>query len=137
MTFMQTILSLFGGFRQSTDTDLGPDAIAQARWELQADNEVDEAVLGRPRLVDRSGQFAQQYDAVIPVHCKGDATDPANLSFDVEGEEIEAFCEAMGVAVDTIGDVEGRTVPLEWDDGTPIPRWEHMDDDAPVDLDLE
>lgn len=131
MSVFATILSLFGVRRSQAEeqTEYSAEAIARARDELTHEFVPDIAIAGEPRLVDRSGEFAQRYDAIVPLECPADITDPAPLTFDVEGDDLERFCEAMGVTVDTIGDVEGERIPIQWTDGTPVPCWDRLDEE--------
>lgn len=122
MTLVSLLLSLFGGQEDESPVD-GPDAIARARLELTDDGVPSYAVLGEPMLVDRSGEFTSHYEAVIPTYIPGNTEDPANLAFDVECDALTEFCGVMDVTVDTIADVDGETVPVEWENSTPHVRW--------------
>lgn len=101
----------------------GPEAIVNARRELTADRQVLTAQLGEPRLEDYSGEFSTDVKAVVPLHTPR-YTDPAPMTFDVEGPQLSDFCRALDTTVANIGDLEGESVPIYWDNGTPLPDWD-------------
>jgi len=104
---------------------LGPEAIAAARRELTEDSTVSEGRIGEAHLADYSGEFSKDVKAVVPVHTDR-YEDPAPMLFDVDGDELAEFCAAYGVDVDTIGALEGATVPIRWEQGTPVPAWREI-----------
>lgn len=111
----------------SDDSDqLGPEAIAAARQELRMDDRVSEARVGKARLEDYSGAFTTDLKAVVPLETHR-YEDPAPLTFDVDGDDLAAFCDAYDVDVDHIGALEGATVPLRWEQGAPVPDWKALE----------
>lgn len=131
MTLFAIISSLIGG--NDNEPTMGPDAIGRARREMRDKSRINQALARTPYLRDRGGTFSDKYEAVIPLTCPADTTDPAPLTFDLEDEDLDRFCEAFGVTVDDIGEIEGEKIPIEWLRGTPIPCWDSLDelDDIP------
>jgi hypothetical protein len=105
------------------DPDRGPEAIARARAQLTTDTDPTEARIGEARLEDYSFEFTTDLKAVIPVHTHK-YEDPAPLLLDPDGDELAEFCDAYGIEVHELGDLEGETVPLAWSQaGEPCVDW--------------
>jgi hypothetical protein len=112
------------GLRQAEhETKPDPGEIALAREELTRDAQPDEAMIGRARLEDLGGEYATDPKAVIPLHLHDPYEDPAPLTFDVDGDQLQEFCEALGGTVDSVGQLNGKTIPVRWVQGHPEADW--------------
>jgi len=121
---IHTIMSILGlGGSDDEQKVFGPDQIATARQQLNDDRRPEQATCGAPHLVQRGGDFADDYDVEIPLYVDADVVQPQPLTFDLTGDKLEHFVEQMGTTVEEIGAVEGATIPITWTDGTAVPDW--------------
>lgn len=124
---ISTILSIFG-LGSSSGQPCGPDAIAQAYRELNHPDQGDSVVMGEPQLTDYSGHFDTDVKVEIPL-TGSKYSNPAPLTFDLDGEELGWFLDNFGVSIDEIGQVEGKPVEVHWANGRPDPLWYVNSDD--------
>lgn len=113
-----------------TDDEGGPmpaEAIGRARQEMTDPSQPDTAKVGKAVLKNYSGEFTNDLKAVVPLRT-AKYEDPAPLTFDPDGDQLERFCAAYGVDVDGIGALRGASVPLKWEQGAPVPNWEALDE---------
>jgi len=107
----------------------GPEEIALARQELTMDEQPSEAMIGLAQLKDHGGEFSTEPKAEIPLSLHDPFADPAPLTFDVDGDELDQFCTAYGIQVDELGILKGTTLPIRWEQGTPVPDWQALLED--------
>jgi len=117
------------GVRSTDEATPGPEAIVRARHELDGDDHIDEATIGKPRLEDWSGEYTTDVKAVIPLHTEK-YTDPAPLTVDVDGDKLAEICEGFSLDVENVALLEGATVPIQWESGTPVPDLEALEDES-------
>lgn len=123
MAVLTALLRAFGLKNSDPEPFHGPEEIALARQELTMDEQPSEAMIGLARLKDHGGEFSTEPKAVIPLSIHDPFEDPAPLTFDVDGDELDQFCTAFGVEVHDLGVLEGATLPIRWEQGTPVPDW--------------
>ena len=90
--------------------------------------------LGEPDVVPRGGQYTNEYNIVIPFFTADpNDPDPANLEYDlpdgIEDAEAEFYDVLERFRIDdlsNVGDLEGKNVPLEFQDGTLTPLWDEV-----------
>lgn len=124
---LASILSILG-FGESADPEPfhGPEEIAIARQELTNSEKPTEALIGLARLSEYGGEFSTDLKAVIPLSMA--KYQPAPLTFDVDGDALEQFCAAYGVEVHDLGALDGQTLPIRWEQGSPVPDWQALAD---------
>lgn len=128
ISIVAVIGSIFGSNDSEQTDDLGAEYIAEAVYGNRSVYDIDEAVLGEPVLRDFGSEYFTDYQIVIPLHADGDF-DVSPFIFDVpeqptldDGSTLSVLAEYFGVeSVENIGLLEGVTVPIEWDDGSPSP----------------
>lgn len=89
---------------------------------------------GEPDVVNRGGNYTDDYHVIIPFYTEDpNDPDPANLEYDLpdgmEDAEAEFYevLERFGITdLSQLGDVEGKNVPLDFEDGTLVPLWEEV-----------
>lgn len=91
-------------------------------------------VFGEPDVVDRGGRYTTDLHVVIPLHSENpDDPAPANLEYDLpdglEDGNSRFFdvLELFGIDdLTNIGDIQGKNIPLDFDDGTLVPLWNEL-----------
>jgi hypothetical protein len=138
MTILNYIRSLFS----STNNELsGADAVRTAVQEIEdlLESQVD-ATVGEPDIVEGKGRYFNDAQILVPVYdipLIGDK----QLLFDLpEGadDELSQFnqlLDLLGADFETMEDIEGETVPVEFHGGNPFIAWDQMDSPEEPDTD--
>lgn len=90
-------------------------------------------VLGEPDLVDRGGNYTTDLHVVVPLFTEDGEPSPANLEYDLPDglEDAEAhfyeILEIFGIYdLSRLGEIEGKNIPLGFEDGTLVPLWNEV-----------
>lgn len=131
---INSILSLFSifGRTDSDTTPSGADAVRTAVQELEnIDKKSYEAVLGEPDIRQTDGMYFNSAHVVVPIN--ESPHDGANqLVFDVPKGKSETsvfnnFLNAFDLEFESIESLEGKTVPVYYNDGNEYVAWEELE----------
>jgi len=117
------IKSVLGFGSTESEQELGPEAIARAYNEVRSDYDVSVAQVGEPKLGNYNGEFDRDVKVEVPL-LTAKYSDPTPITFDIESDRLDAFLDEFGIeSIEAIGELEGATIEIEWENGTPIPQW--------------
>lgn len=117
--------------RRRSSTELGPEQIIDAVYANQSVYDVDEAVMGLPRLQDFGSEYVTDYRVTIPLDVTADV-DLAPFVFDLPDDPVlDGTLGELGgfygiESIDDIAAFEGQIVPIEWPDGYPQPNLDEL-----------
>jgi len=118
----------------SNDNEFGnADAVFDAISERSAFGFKYVGEFGEPDVVDRGGVYTTDLHVVVPLTTESGDPTPANLEYDLpEGlEDATAdffkVLEKFGIEdLSRLGDIQGKNIPLDFQDGTLVPLWDEV-----------
>lgn len=125
-TFVNAIYNIFvpGG----PDTPTGAEAVRGAISEIEGLHSTSTATLGEPDITEEESQFFNNPKVVIPIYdCPFSGS--SKLVFDLplsrndEASELFSLLELFGLDFDTMEQLEGQEVPVDFVGGNVIMDW--------------
>lgn len=128
------VVSRLRRFLSSNDTIGNAGAVFEAISERSTIGHRYVGVFGEPDVVDRGGQYTTDLHVVVPLFSENpNDPSPANLEYDLpdglEDAEAQFFdiLEIFGIDdLTNLGDIEGKNIPLDFEDGTLVPLWDEV-----------
>lgn len=131
--------SLFGRSNATEKIVGGSDAVFEAILERSTDGKRYVVTFGEPQLVDRGGDYSQDYMAQIPTSTAPGDPEPPNIEYNLpdpdetleeSSDELFNLLDVYDIgALSDLGDLEGETVIATFEQGTLTLRFDELEGD--------
>lgn len=127
MSLAHTVASVLAFLTPSSTDDESPtgaDAVRRAKTEYGDIADLTfVATLGEPDIERAGGEIVQEPKVVVPIKDTpfGDA---GTLAFDIDSDDFDRLMDVADVALETLEQMEGTEIPIEYFGGNPTVLWD-------------
>jgi hypothetical protein len=133
--FVNAVYKIFAINRAEPDGPTGADAVRGAVYESEGLASGNTATLGEPDVITNDGNFFDDPKVVVPIYdCPFDSAERLVFDLPMNREDRHSLffelLETFGMDFDTMEQLEGTVVPVEFTDGNAVIDWSELDYDG-------